>query len=129
MNILIVDCLAVGDGLRKFSRDFIGGGPKLIAGILKQSELENLNIKIERAEDLLSNESRDLYKHDLCLISAMSMDFKGVQKVIENWRQIKRNNLIIIGGPIATDNNILKKLDDNGRARRDNSIYSVNVLN
>ena len=41
MNVLIVDCLAIGEEKRKFSRDFIGGGPKLIAGILNQLRLEN----------------------------------------------------------------------------------------
>ncbi len=111
MNILIVDCLSVGKEKRRFSRDFIGGGPKLIAGIVNQSGIEDLFIKIKRAEDILVNNRLELKEFDICLISAMTMDFKAVQLVIEKWREINRTRLIIIGGPIASDPSLLNILD------------------
>ncbi len=46
MKALIVDCLAVGEGRRFFSRDFIGGASRLVAGILNQITSINLSIKI-----------------------------------------------------------------------------------
>ncbi len=61
MRILIVDCLAIGEQKRKFSRDFIGGGPKLIAGVLNQSGIENLNIELFRAESIILN--KEVYRN------------------------------------------------------------------
>ena len=114
MNILIVDCLAIGEEKRKFSRDFIGGGPKLIAGILNQIRIKDLNIKIIRAENLVFKKeipTNTLSSYDVCLISAMTMDIKSVRNVIRLWRKINNDKIIIIGGPITADNALLKKID------------------
>jgi len=111
MKVIIIDCLAVGDGRRIFSRDFIGGGPKLIAGVLTLMGIQNLNVKIIRAEDLILKKETFILDYDLCLISAMSMDINSVQSIISLWRSANGNKLIIIGGPIASDSLILNNLD------------------
>jgi radical SAM superfamily enzyme YgiQ (UPF0313 family) len=114
MNILIVDCLAIGEEKRKFSRDFIGGGPKLIAGILNQLRIKDLNIKIISAERLVFRReipAETLSSYDICLISAMTMDVKSVKKTIQLWRKINHNKIIIVGGPITADDKLLRKLN------------------
>lgn len=114
MNILIVDCLAIGEEIRKFSRDFIGGGPKLIAGILNQLRIENLKIKLFRAENIVFKKEytkETLSSYDVCLISAMTMDIKAVKKIIQLWREVNNNKMIIIGGPIGSDKTLLNKID------------------
>ena len=114
MNILIVDCLAIGEEKRKFSRDFIGGGPKLIAGILNELRIRDLNIKLIRAENLVFKReipAETLSSYDICLISAMTIDIKSVKQTIQLWRKINHNKIIIIGGPVSADNKLLRKLD------------------
>ena len=114
MNFLIIDCLAIGEKKRKFSRDFIGGGPKLIAGILNQLGSPDLKLKINRAENLSSQESRtssDMSLYDVCLISAMTMDMRSVKRIIKQWREINKEKLIIIGGSITADQDLLNKID------------------
>lgn len=111
MKVVIIDCLAVGEERRTYSRDFIGGGPKLIAGVLNLIGIKDLNIKIIRAEDLILEKERFINDYQMCLISAMSMDFKPAKIIVNLWRSINGKKLIIIGGPIASDSNILKKLD------------------
>ncbi len=114
MRILIVDCLSAGNGKRKFSRDFIGGGPKVIAGVLSQIKTLKAEIEIIRAEDIINPaESPDLNKlksFDLCLISAMSMDLACVKKISTFWKKVKKNKMIILGGPISSDIQILEKV-------------------
>ncbi len=111
MKILIVDCLSVGEGRRRFSRDFIGGGPKLIAGVLNQTRIKDLFIKIHRAEEILFDNGDNLKQYNLCLISAMSMDFKSVERIVKKWRNVNKNKLLIIGGPITSDSTIIEKLE------------------
>jgi len=116
MNILIVDCLAIGEEKRKFSRDFIGGGPKLIAGILNQLKIEKLNIKIIRAENVILKKGmgKDFLSYfDVCLISAMSMDIKSVKKIIRLWRDVNNKKMIVVGGPISSDKTLLNKIEAN----------------
>ena len=111
MNILIIDSLAVGDTKRIFSRDFIGGGPKLIAGVLNRLGIKDLDIKIVRAEDIITKDFNLLKDYSLYLISAMSMDFNSVRTLIDQLRSSYSNKIIVIGGPIASDPNILVKLN------------------
>lgn len=114
MNVLIIDCLAIGEEKRKFSRDFIGGGPKLIAGIMSQLRIENLNITLLRAENLIFKKDHKvniLSSYDICLISAMTMDIKSVRKVIRLWRNVNYKKAVIIGGPITSDKNLLNKIN------------------
>ncbi len=109
MNVVIVDCLTVGTGRRRFSRDFIGGGPRLIAGVLNRIGIENLKIKIVRAEDVFLKIS-SFVDYDICLISAMSMDFISVQNVLRLWRKDNGERITILGGPIASDLHILERI-------------------
>ncbi|MFX1237963.1 MAG: B12-binding domain-containing radical SAM protein [Promethearchaeota archaeon] len=129
MRILIVDCLAIGKKVRKFSRDFIGGGPRLIAAVLDKIEEKKLNIDIIRAEDILtgSDKKRFLKNYDFFLISAMTMDEYSVQNVVDIIRVNKKKALIIIGGPIASDDNLLKKIsaDISVKGEGERKIYSI----
>ena len=68
MNILIVDCLATGEEKRKFSRDFIGGGPKLIAGILNQLGIKELNIKLKERTKNLQQQTWYLDQMELVMV-------------------------------------------------------------
>ena len=106
-----MDSLAIGDTKRIFSRDVIGGGPKSIAGVINQIEIDNCNIQIIRAEDFLFKDEEFLKRYDICLISAMTMDKLAVKRVVNFWRTINSEKIVIIGGPIASDSNILKKLN------------------
>ncbi len=109
MNILIIDALAANDGHRLFTRDVIGAGPKLLAGIVKTSQSYPI---IVRVEDLLnSSHSHTLSSFDGFLISAMSVDLVAVKKVIAILRSFSAP--IILGGPILADSSLLFSLDIN----------------
>jgi len=111
MNILIIDSLAVGKGRQKFSRDFIGGGPKLIAGIIHQTLNVRFKIKIISAEEIIFSNTQIMKEYDLCLISAMTMDYISVRQLIDLWRKINYEKIIIVGGPISQDFELINKLD------------------
>ncbi|MHA1659463.1 MAG: B12-binding domain-containing radical SAM protein [Promethearchaeota archaeon] len=114
MKVLIVDCLTAGEGRRRFSRDFIGSGPKLIAGVVNKLEIKNLFIKIKRVEDILFNDvkkGKNIRYFDICLISAMTMDIKSVRKFINFWRKENKEKTLIVGGAISSDHDLLRKID------------------
>jgi radical SAM superfamily enzyme YgiQ (UPF0313 family) len=109
VNILIVDALAANEGRRKFSRDAIGIGPRLLAGICDKN---NLDSKIIRVEDILENKETPLLKNvEVFLISAMSVDKIAVQRFVKKIRKEIDSAFIAIGGPITSDRDILLELD------------------
>ncbi len=97
-----MDALASNEGRRKFSRDAIGVGPRLIAGICQQN---NIFSKIIRAEDLLENKT-NFNDFDIFLISAMTVDRIAVERVIQKIRKENKDSIIVLGGPILSDKNI-----------------------
>ncbi|MHA2357656.1 MAG: hypothetical protein ACXABK_02665, partial [Candidatus Heimdallarchaeaceae archaeon] len=101
MNILIVDALAANEGRRKFSRDAIGIGPRLLAGICSTHDMFS---RIIRAEDILEDETvLSIEDFDIFLISGMSVDKIAVERVIKKIRNSVSSANIILGGPIASN--------------------------
>ncbi|WP_157198845.1 B12-binding domain-containing radical SAM protein [Methanocaldococcus infernus] len=101
MSMIIIDCLAVGDGKKLLTRDVIGAGPRTVKGIL---ESEGFKVKIVPYEDFKS-----IDREDIVFISAMSSDIRAVKKLVDKIRM--KVDKIILGGPIANDLNILNKVN------------------
>ena len=108
MKILILDALAANEGRRKYSRDAIGVGPRLIAGVSKKN---NTVSKIIRVEDLLDNCQINIIDFDIFLISGMSVDKIAVRRAIEYIRSIHNTAFIVLGGPIVSDRTELENYD------------------
>ncbi len=109
MTILIVDALAANEGRRKFSRDAIGVGPRLLAGICEKN---NKDAKIVRVEDILEN--NDFFNQtdfEVFLISGMSVDKIAVKRVIKHIYRYSSKSRVILGGPIVSDIAIVKEMD------------------
>jgi len=97
VKVLLIDALAANDGTRRFTRDAIGAGPRMISGILENEQIET---KIIRAEEFL--EKREKFEDvELFFISGMSVDVVAVEKVLKKIR--KNAKPIVLGGPIASD--------------------------
>ena len=111
MKILIVDALAANEGRRKFSRDAIGAGPRLIAGVCNKN---NIISKIIRVEDLLDKDFLIISDYDYFLISAMFVDRIAVLRAIELICSKHSSASIILGGPIVSSK---KELDE----------YNINI--
>jgi radical SAM superfamily enzyme YgiQ (UPF0313 family) len=98
-NVAIVDALGSGSEVRYSSRDAVGCGPRRIAGVLESNDLA---VKIMVAEDVINKPSlTDGF--DLLMVSAMSIDKKAVNKIINIWRNKHGDKPAIIGGPIASE--------------------------
>ncbi|MHA1323070.1 MAG: B12-binding domain-containing radical SAM protein [Candidatus Helarchaeota archaeon] len=107
MIVIIVDALGAERGYRRFTRDVIGAGPRRIAGIL---EHEGIDSKIMVADQFLRAPKARI-QADHLFISAMTMDYPAVQKVLRRWNRFslttyesqnkKRTSIRIIGGPIS----------------------------
>ncbi|MCG3222384.1 MAG: hypothetical protein H7641_13475, partial [Candidatus Heimdallarchaeota archaeon] len=111
MNILIVDALAANEGRRKFSRDAIGVGPRLLAGICDKQAIYS---RITRVEDLLEQENvSSLETSEIFFISAMTVDEIAVKRIVRKIREESNSAFIVIGGPITTNPKILQKLEIN----------------
>ncbi|MHA1275668.1 MAG: B12-binding domain-containing radical SAM protein [Candidatus Helarchaeota archaeon] len=112
MRILIIDALGSESGSRRFTRDVISAGPRTIAGILQKFSIK---ARILTAEEFLKTD-KSMISADYLFVSAMSMDFEAVQRVLLKWAKLPRINhetaLKILGGPItAARDAIIKKLD------------------
>ena len=110
MKFLIVDALAANEGRRKFSRDAIGAGPRLLAGVCNKN---NLFSKIIRVEDLLEKNFSSINDFNSFLISAMSVDKIAVIRVIQRIRSKHNSAFILLGGPIVSDKKELEDYDIN----------------
>ncbi|MHA1143764.1 MAG: B12-binding domain-containing radical SAM protein [Candidatus Helarchaeota archaeon] len=98
MDFLIVDALSAGKGHRRFTRDVIGCGPRLIAGLIENKFGHHVKISFSEHVNL------DLLnKFDVLFISAMSMDLVVTKRIAQKWRRNKKDALIVIGGPITND--------------------------
>jgi Radical SAM superfamily len=114
MKILILDCLTTGDGNRKFSRDFIGAGPRYIAGFIEEISQQKFTTKIIRWENFLEQPKQLLKKFRILCISAMTMDYGAVQIALNEWKKVHPDpsqRFSIIGGPITSDPKITRKID------------------
>jgi radical SAM superfamily enzyme YgiQ (UPF0313 family) len=99
MRILIIDALGAEKGFRRFTRDVIGAGPRMLAGILEKFSIPS---QIMTAEQFL-NERKIKIHADHLFISAMTMDYPAVKKIIQKWNKLPKPNysISILGGPIA----------------------------
>ena len=101
MSILIIDALAANEGRRRFSRDAIGVGPRLLAGICKKNKI---NPQIARVEDIIEGKmGSHIADFNTILISAMSVDKIAVERVLKKIRKENEENLILLGGPILSE--------------------------
>lgn len=96
---LILDALAAGEGRRLSSLDVIGAGPRAIAGVLEELDIE---YRVMRVEDFLRSRDRSF---DVLLVSAMTMDEVAVARAARRFNGVK-----ILGGPITSDPSIVTKL-------------------
>lgn len=111
--VLVVDCLTAGKGDRVFTRDFIGAGPRYIAGFIEDISARQTLTTLTRGEDLATRPQSFLQKFHVLCISAMTMDIGSVRRVLKLWKQAHTNpsqQLTILGGPITSDPRILQKI-------------------
>jgi len=126
MTVLIVDALAANEGRRKFSRDAIGVGSRLLAGICERN---GNNTRIIRAEDT-SEIVFCLKKEPIeaILISAMTVDKIATERVLKIIRKSKIKANIFLGGPILSDIKILEDLDISAGIRGEGEIILQKLL-
>ena len=104
-RVLIVDALSAGSGQRTSSRDSIGCGPRTVAGVF---EMHGFQCTIRRVDEVLPKKSV-LKRFDHLAVSAMTMDQVAVQKMVKLWRQIRQIGRVLLGGPIASEPEIILK--------------------
>jgi len=107
LKILITDILASGRGLKTFTRDFIGAGPRTVAGILHSLKINSKITLLDKIKDI------NLIEFDVLMISGMSMDFQACSDLIKTWRKTSNEKKpVILGGPITSGSQkFLKRLD------------------
>jgi radical SAM superfamily enzyme YgiQ (UPF0313 family) len=114
IRLLIIDALTAGEGKRIYTRDFIGAGPRTVAGFIEMVSDNRIQSTIMRAEDFLGQMDTKLCEqYQILGISAMTMDEKITMKVVQRWKLVNTNTkktLILLGGPITADLNILKRI-------------------
>lgn len=104
MKAVLVDCLGYGErGKRLSTTDVISVGPRLIAGIL-----ENLNIDYEfYTFEHAIKDARSLRDYDLLLVSGMATDLNSMIKLVK----LCKGGIAVAGGPSCVE---YEKLLKNG---------------
>ena len=113
MKVLVVDCLTVGDGKRRFTRDFIGSGPRYVAGFIEDVSQHQLSTTLMRYEPYSELTESELKAYSILSVSAMTMDIPTIHKVLDQWTAAHPDQekcITLLGGPIAADQKILFKL-------------------
>lgn len=106
-HVLVVDALSAGSGRRRSSRDSIGCGPRVVAGVF---ERHGIGCRIRRVEEVVSKPSL-LRAFDHLAISAMTMDLPSAMRVTRIWRGRMKRGRVLIGGPISSQPGLLSDLD------------------
>jgi radical SAM superfamily enzyme YgiQ (UPF0313 family) len=106
VRALIVDALAFGRGKRRTTKDVIGAGPRTVAGVLEESGISH---EIVLADHFFSK-GFALSNFENILVSGMTSDLPTVRRIVNRWRKTS-NKKILIGGPISSDIEILRKVD------------------
>ncbi|MEM4485775.1 MAG: radical SAM protein [Zestosphaera sp.] len=97
MKAAIVDCLGVGSGgSRVVTRDVIGVGPRLIAGVL---EALGVGADLFVCDEVLRG-AVDASGYDAILVSGMSSDIDSVVRVAS---LLRGRTTLIAGGPVSVD--------------------------
>jgi radical SAM superfamily enzyme YgiQ (UPF0313 family) len=102
MKALLIDAITLGEGRRDFTRDFIGAGPRMVAGTIRAKKKDNY-VTITRGEDFLRSRGRDARDFDACFISAMTMDKPSVSTIARTWKMAFPGRPVIVGGPVALE--------------------------
>lgn len=97
MNALVVDLLAHSKGIRIWTRDVIGSGPRTVGGVLEQ---QGVNVDLIPG-DLLLRKPHLVDNYDVLLISGMIIDFPIAGQVVSAWRRRRKNRPVIAGGPFS----------------------------
>ncbi|MHA1562458.1 MAG: hypothetical protein ACTSPA_10075, partial [Promethearchaeota archaeon] len=108
-----MDCLTVGDGKRIFTRDFIGAGPRFVAGFIENISNGEVKTTLIRGETIISEKTEILKQFPIICLSSMTMDLRFTQRLLNLWSDYHpnpSNRLAIIGGPITSDDNLLYKI-------------------
>ena len=110
-----MDCLTVGEGKRIFTRDFIGAGPRYVAGFIENVSDKKVKTTLVRGESIISEKIEMLKHFPILCVSSMTMDLRITQRIFKVWSEYHPDpskRLAIIGGPITSDNNLLYKIKD-----------------
>lgn len=113
LKVLLVDCLTAGIGTRKFTRDFIGSGPRYIAGYLEDISNHGIEVDLVRSDQILEGENLQLENFPIIALSAMTMDLPVSKKIISRWLKYHPNpnqRLSILGGPITCDADSIRRI-------------------
>ncbi len=94
MKALIIDALASGKGERKATKDVIGAGPRVVAGVL---ESRNVKVRIVEAETVLKDGFPAGF--DILFVSGMTNDIPAIRKLVSRWGDAPS----LVGGPITSD--------------------------
>ena len=97
MFFLIVDALAAGHTLRKVTLDVIGSGPRAVSGVLEKLGHDVKILPVSR----IQGKKDILQRADVLMVSAMTSDIPAARKVLKQWKKYHKNDISIIGGPIA----------------------------
>ncbi len=98
-SFIIVDALASERGVKRFTRDVIGAGPRTVAGVLEQLGFE---CRISNSERVLRDQTF-LSDFDVLMCSGMTMDIPSMRKIVNLWRKVNEDRIAIAGGPVAAD--------------------------
>lgn len=97
IKAIVIDALARAEGKRYSTFDVVGAGPRIIAGLLTQL---NINTDLRTYEHVMKDPFM-LENYDVILISAMITDYKAVKKLLKTCS--KKCYYTILGGPISLD--------------------------
>lgn len=118
MTVLIIDALGSERGVRRFTRDVIGAGPRMVAGILAKFDIPS---NIMTAEQFLDPKTTQI-SADHLFVSAMTMDYVVVKRISQKWATIStlkpETSIKVLGGPITGA----------GSAILSNLHYDINIL-
>ncbi len=114
LDILLVDCLTAGEGTRKFTRDFIGSGPRYVTGFIEAISKHKAQVHLVRGDTILENAKSVLSRYAVIGFSSMTMDIPIVKKLLALWHNYHPTpslRLSFLGGPIVCDDKILHTLN------------------
>lgn len=102
MNVALLDCLNYG--LERYFHEIIPVAPRKIGWILKTTNTSFKFFPYSKISELKKG-AKDF---DVLLITAMQPDFRVVRNLIKKLKSIPTK---IVGGPIANNPKLIKKLD------------------
>ena len=83
----MVDCLTVGEGKRIYTRDFIGAGPRYVAGFIENISKGEVKTTLIRGKTIISEKIEMLKRFPIICISSMTMDLRITQRIFNKWSE------------------------------------------